>query len=68
MEIKILTPVDAHKSGYLSLTTPYDQEKPREVEWMKSVIRDLAGCDAVLVEVTDGFEVARHKSEMNLIL
>jgi hypothetical protein len=66
MEIEILTPVDAHKSGYLSLTTPYNQENPKEVEWMKTVLRDLTGCKIVLVEVTGGLEVARHKSQMIL--
>jgi hypothetical protein len=66
MEIELLTPVDAHKSGYLSLTRPYDQAKPHEVEWMKTVLRDLTGCNAVLVEVIGGYEVARHKSELIL--
>jgi len=66
MEIEILTPVDAHKSGYLSLTTPYNQENPQDVEWMRTVINDLKGCQIVLVEVVGGLEVARHKSEMIL--
>ena len=66
MEIEILTPVDAHKNGYLSLTMPYDQSKPQDVAWMKTVLRDLDGCNAVLVEVKGGYEVARHKSEMIL--
>jgi len=66
MEIEILTPVDAHKNGYLSLTTPYNQAKPQDVEWMRTVVNDLKGCKIVLVEVTDGLEVARHKSEMIL--
>ena len=66
MEIEILTPVDAHKSGYLSLTTPYNQENPQEAQWMRTVLHDLKGCKIVLVEVTGGLEVARHKSEMIL--
>jgi len=66
MEIEILTPVDAHKNGYLSLTTPYNQAKPQDVEWMRTVVNDLRGCKIVLVEVTGGLEVARHKSEMIL--
>lgn len=66
MEIEILTPVDAHQSGYLSLTTPYDQANPQEVAWMRTVLNDLKGCKIVLVEVTGGIEVARHKSEMIL--
>jgi hypothetical protein len=33
---------------------------------MKTVLRDLTGCNAVLVEVTGGYEVARHKSELIL--
>jgi hypothetical protein len=66
MEIEILTPVDAHKNGYLSLTTPYNQETPQDVDWMRTVITDLKGCKIVLVEVTGGLEIARHKSEMIL--
>jgi hypothetical protein len=48
------------------LTTPYNQENPQDVEWMRTVINDLKGCKIVLVEVVGGLEVARHKSEMIL--
>jgi hypothetical protein len=66
MEIEILSSVDAAINGYLSLTTPYDQSRPEEVQWMKNVLNDLKGCSVVIVETSLGYEVARHKSEMIL--
>jgi hypothetical protein len=66
MEIEILSSTDAIINGYLSLTTPYDQDKPHEVQWMNNVLRDLKGCSIILIETALGYEVARHKSEMIL--
>lgn len=66
MQFEILTPVEAEKKGYLSLTTPYRKEIEHEIQWMKNVLRDMRGCDAVIVDTGIGYEVARHKSELIL--
>jgi hypothetical protein len=64
MKIEIMSPVDAEIDGYVSLTTPYDQSKEHEVQWMKSVIQDLKGCSIVIIDTPTGYEVARHKTEI----
>jgi hypothetical protein len=64
MKIEIMSPVDAEIDGYVSLTTPYDQSKEHEVQWMKSVIKDLKGCSIVIIDTPTGYEVARHKTEI----
>lgn len=66
MQFEILTPMDALNSGYLSLTTPYREEFEHEMQWMKNVLRDMRGCDAVIIDTGKGYEVARHKSELIL--
>ena len=66
MQFEILTPMDALNSGYLSLTTPYREEFEHEMQWMKNVLRDMEGCDAVIIDTGRGYEVARHKSELIL--
>ena len=66
MQFEILTPMDALNNGYLSLTTPYREEYEHEMRWMKSVLRDMDGCDAVIIDTGKGYEVARHKSELIL--
>jgi len=66
MKIEITSSTDATLNGYVSLTTPYDQSKEHEVQWMKNVINDMKGCSIVLIETSIGYEVARHKSEMIL--
>tara|TARA_R110000868_G_scaffold49472_1_gene159573 strand:+ start:333 stop:548 length:216 start_codon:yes stop_codon:yes gene_type:complete len=64
MKIEITSAIDASLNGYVSLTTPYDQSKEHEVQWMKNVINDMRGCSIVLIETNMGYEVARHKSEI----
>jgi hypothetical protein len=64
MKIEIMSPVDAEIDGYVSLTTPYDQSKEHEVQWMKGVIQDLKGCSIVIIDTPTGYEVARHKTEI----
>ena len=66
MQFEILTPMDALNNGYLSLTTPYRQELEHEMRWFKSVLKDMDGCDAVIIDTGKGYEVARHKSELIL--
>lgn len=66
MQFEILTPIDAKKQGYLSLTTPYRQDYEHEMRWFKSVLNDMRGCDAVIIDTGRGYEVARHKSELLL--
>ena len=58
--------MDALNSGYLSLTTPYREEYEHEMRWFKSVLKDMDGCDAVIIDTGKGYEVARHKSELIL--
>ena len=53
-------------AGYLSLTTPYREGIEHEMKWMKTVLRDMRGCDAVIIDTGKGYEVARHKSELIL--
>lgn len=66
MRIEITSSINATLNGYVSLTTPYDQSKEHEVQWMSNVINDMKGCSIVLIETSLGYEVARHKSEMIL--
>ena len=67
-----LTPETAEKSGYVSMTTSYHvNSKIPEVRdqhrWMLSrVLMDMRGCDVVLVDTSQGPEVWRHVSEINL--
>lgn len=66
MQFEILTSLDARDRGYLSLTTPYRQGNEDEMRWMETVLRDMRGCDAVVIDTGKGYEVARHKSELKL--
>ena len=66
MQFEILTPMEAEKQGYLSLTTPYRETHEHEMRWMKNVLRDMSGCNAVIIDTGRGYEVARHKSELIL--
>jgi polysaccharide pyruvyl transferase WcaK-like protein len=66
MQFEILTPMEAEKQGYLSLTTPYRQDYEHEMRWFKSVLKDMRRCDAVIIDTGRGYEVARHKSELIL--
>jgi hypothetical protein len=67
-----LTPETAEKSGYVSMTTSYQvNSKIPEVRdqhrWMLSrVLMDMRGCNVVLVDTSQGPEVWRHVSEINL--
>ena len=68
----ILHPRDAIDKGYVSLTLPYSIETPEksirdeEIQFFRNVLDDMAGCDCVLVEFTNGVEVWRHKRELNV--
>lgn len=66
MQFQVLTPKDAELNGYLSLTTPYRETHEHEMRWMRNVLRDMRGCDAVIIDTGIGYEVARHKSELIL--
>ena len=66
MQFEILTPMDAEKEGYLSLTTPYREEYEHEMRWFRSVLKDMRGCKAAIIDTGRGYEVARHKSELIL--
>ena len=66
MQFEILTPMEAEKQGYLSLTTPYRETHEHEMRWFKSVLKDMSGCNAVIIDTGRGYEVARHKSELIL--
>ena len=66
MEIQILSSQEAVLKGYLSLTIPYSKSYDVDMEYMKNTIRDLKGCDIVVIDTGKGYEVARHKREMIL--
>ena len=66
MQFEVLTPKEADINGYLSLTTPYRQSNDQEMAWMKTVLRDMSGCNAILIDTGKGYEVARHRSELIL--
>lgn len=62
-----MTKNEAVELGYAALTTPYNQ-KPDSIEapWFESTMKDLAGCDCVLVEFSSGIEIWRHQRELNV--
>lgn len=68
----ILHPRDAIDKGYVSLTLPYSIETPEksireeEIRFFKNILKDMDGCDCVLVEFVNGVEVWRHKRELNV--
>jgi len=68
----ILHPRDAIDKGYVSLTLPYSIETPEksirdeEIKFFRNTLKDMEGCDCVLVEFTNGVEVWRHKRELNV--
>jgi hypothetical protein len=64
-----LTPMEATKDGYVSLTTPYSYKNPVHMTWFSTVVQDMAGCDCVLVEFSNPYsvEVWRHGRELNTI-
>lgn len=56
-----MTENDAKFSGFASLTVPY---KKSEYWMLDNVVRDMKGCHFAVVEVANGIEVWRHKSEL----
>jgi hypothetical protein len=68
-EMLKLTPMEAARDGYVSMTTPYSYKNQTHMAWFNTVVRDMAGCDCVLVEFSNPYsvEVWRHKSELNTI-
>jgi hypothetical protein len=61
MNIPKLTRREAINRGYRALTQPYS---PHQMGWLDRVLRDLGGCNVVLVETPAGPEVWRAASEL----
>ena len=65
--ITIITREEATKLGHTSITMPYDEKNETEMTWLRTVLRDMAGCRSSLVETPKGLEVWRHKKEINTL-
>ncbi len=65
--IEMLTPNEAQKLGHVPLTRPYKEELEHEMRWLRTVLRDMRGCNFSLVDTGRGLEVWRHKKELNTI-
>ena len=65
--ITIITPEEAAKLGHTSITMPYNEKCETEMTWIRTVLRDMAGCRSSLVEMPKGLEVWRHKQEINTL-
>jgi len=64
-KFKILARDVAEAGGYISLTTPYRESNEIEMEWFSNVLEDMRGCDAVIIDLGNSYEVARHSTELN---
>lgn len=65
--IEMLTPMEAQKLGHVPLTRPYREELEHEMRWLRTVLRDMRGCNFSLVDTGRGLEVWRDKKELNTI-
>jgi hypothetical protein len=65
--IEMITPMEAEKLGHIPLTRPYREELEHEMVWLRTVLRDMRGCNFSLVDTGRGLEVWRHKNEINTI-
>lgn len=66
MKMLTLSKKEAEENGYVSITTPYSYSNLTHMRWLRTVISDMQGCDAVLVEFASprSVEVWRHKHEL----
>lgn len=71
-DLRVLSPIDARDAGYESLTTPYNVfskcavTRKRERALFEKMCDQMNGCNAIVAEVYQGYEVWRHHSEMNI--
>jgi hypothetical protein len=65
--IEMLTPMEAQKLGHVPLTRPYREDYEHEMRWLRTVLRDMRGCNFSLVDTGRGLEVWRDKREINTI-
>lgn len=69
---RTLAPKEAERQGYVSLTKPYhiaaiDPEvRQREQRFWVNVCNDFRNCNVVVVEFSQGPEIWRHESELNI--
>lgn len=63
---KVMLPKEARDAGYVSLTTPYSEANETHMIWLGRVLDDMRGCDAVVVDHGNKYEVARHRTELIL--
>lgn len=61
---QVMTRDEAEAGGYVSITTPYKESSQQDLIWMGRVLDDMRGCDAVVIDLGDSYEVARHGSEL----
>jgi hypothetical protein len=55
---------EAAKLGYQAITSPYNRN---ELDMLDNVIRDMQGCDYLLVEEVGGTAVYRKKTDLEKI-
>jgi hypothetical protein len=66
-QIPTVSKKEAIAGGYVSLTTPYNQNPAsQELQWYENVKRDMKGCNCVIVPFANGNEIWRHNTELNL--
>ena len=66
-----LTSTQARQGGFVPLAGPYVIGDPSETMlieglWLQNVRNDLMGCHCCQVETSDGIEIWRHSSEMDI--
>ena len=59
-----ITMKKAAEDGYVAITSPYSKH---EHDMLDNTIRDMKGCDYLLVEEVGGIAVYRKKTDLNKI-
>ena len=62
MRTKPVNIVEAEDRGYAPVTDPYT---PQEADLLDRAVRDLEGCDYLLVKTSEGVSIYRKRSEVN---
>jgi len=68
----VMSAEDAKAAGYESLTVPYHVDskckdtRARERDLWEAMCDQVKGCDCVVVEFHNGYEMWRHTDEMNI--
>ena len=70
--MRTLSPTEATRQGYVSLTKPYHiaamdtSVRDREQRFWRNLCKDFTNCNVVCVEFASGPELWRHETEINI--